>query len=107
MKNKEELKKKHAAYMQLVRKEPTRIKYLPVERCNVEYWPACCSCMCTYVGDVGLGELEKLGMLDEFMTKCEKLSWDIKELIEKGQIKGHLYQCVLCRKYHLSMDAVN
>jgi uncharacterized protein CbrC (UPF0167 family) len=106
MSKKEELKKKHVN-MQLIKTRSSKITDMPVEKCNVEFWPACCCGLCTYVGDAGLNELKDAGLLEEFLLKCQILSWDLKDKLEKGQITSHLYQCSLCGKYYMSMDAFN
>jgi hypothetical protein len=54
-----------------------------------------------------LKELKEADLLDEFLMKCQILSWDLKDKLEKGQITSHLYQCSLCGKYYMSMDAFN
>ena len=75
-----------------------------------EYWLACCDDFCEFIWDVGINELDELGITDEVITEYyEKFKLEdpvfLKEnLTAKGSVEGYLFKCKHCKKYHLYVD---
>ena len=75
-----------------------------------EYWLACCDDYCKYMGYVGIKELEELGCKDEVLEEYVQRDTLIPiEDLEKylhinGYMRGYLFQCLHCGKYHLWVD---
>lgn len=74
-----------------------------------EYWLTCCGDYCAFIGDVGIKELEEMGIADEVLTEyCEKTEIELEEIRDYlepgGSCAGYLFQCLHCGKYHLWSD---
>lgn len=73
-----------------------------------EHWLACCDDYCAYLGEVGIKELEELGIAEEVISECETRNEyeGIREYLFKGgSMNGYLFQCLHCNKYQLWVDA--
>ena len=75
-----------------------------------EYWLACCDDYCKYIGYAGIEELEKLGCKEEVLKEYVERDplipiEDLEECLNKdGYMRGYLFQCLHCGKYHLWVD---
>jgi len=74
------------------------------------YWLQCCDDFCEFKGYVGIGELNKLGITDEVINEyCERFQLNCQDFLKanlaaKGAVRGYLYKCKHCGKYHLFVD---
>lgn len=74
-----------------------------------EYWLTCCDDYCAFIGDVGIKELEEMGIADEVIQDyCDKVGIEpdeIRDYLEPaGSCAGYLFQCLHCGKYRLWSD---
>lgn len=74
-----------------------------------EYWLTCCDDYCTYLGGVGLKELEALGIAGEVLDEyAERDRIDLEESFEPlerdGIIAGYLFRCAHCGKHRIWAD---
>jgi len=76
-----------------------------------EYWLACCNDYCAFIGDVGIKELEELGIAQEVLDDYARQEdgFDIedvrKRLYKVGDMAGYLFKCLHCGKYRIWVDA--
>ncbi len=75
-----------------------------------EYWRSHCNDYCAFIGDVGIEELEQMGIAEEvladYATMDEYEIEEVREYLTKaGSFAGYLFQCLHCGKYFLWADA--
>jgi uncharacterized protein CbrC (UPF0167 family) len=75
-----------------------------------EYWLAHCNDYCAFIGDVGIKELEEMGIAEEVLADYAEMDQysvdDVRESLEKaGSFAGYLFRCLHCGKYRLWVDA--
>ncbi|MBR4777032.1 MAG: CbrC family protein [Lachnospiraceae bacterium] len=72
-----------------------------------EYWLTCCNDYCAFIGEVGIEELNELGIADEVINEYETNNncvLEREQLVKGGDICGYLFKCLHCEKYHLWVD---
>ncbi|MDR3022071.1 MAG: CbrC family protein [Clostridiales bacterium] len=80
-------------------------------------WLSHCKMPCTYIGQVYIGDLLKMGIYKQVRTELSKTFYyrqmpmtisDIDDMlidmVEDSSIEGHLFMCIICKKYKLSVD---
>jgi len=75
-----------------------------------ENWLAHCNDYCAFIGNVGIKELEEMGITQEVLSDYVEMGEydidDVRSYLEKaGSMTGYLFQCLRCRKYRLWVDA--
>lgn len=75
-----------------------------------EYWLTHCQDACEYLGNVGIQELEQLGILEEVLKDYESHGGynvaHVREYLYKtGDMTGYLFRCKHCGKYRIWVDA--
>jgi len=75
-----------------------------------EFWLSHCNDYCAFIGDVGVNELEEMGIADEvfadYADNGEYEIADVREFLEKGgRLAGYLFRCLHCGEYRLWVDA--
>lgn len=75
-----------------------------------EYWLACCDDFCQYIGEVGIEDLEEMGIAEQVISDYEEDNSDdyyedCMEYLGNGIMHGYLFRCSHCGKYRLWVDA--
>lgn len=75
-----------------------------------EFWLACCDDFCEFIGEVGIEELNKMGILDQVVDDYERHNPDTyyegcKEYLGNGVLYGYLFRCLHCGKYKIWVDS--
>lgn len=72
-----------------------------------EHWLTCCDDYCQFIGDVGIKELDEIGITDEVINEYEEktgLEVNRDYLQKAGHEAGYLFKCEHCNKYHIWVD---
>lgn len=73
-----------------------------------EHWLSCCGDYCAYLGTVGTRELKAMDIAEAVFSEYairEEFENVEEFLVKDGSFCGYLFQCLLCGKYHLYVDA--
>ena len=71
------------------------------------YFPSCCGDFCAFIDDVGVEDLEEMGIYDEVVNSYEEDGgdpYDVAHIEAVGSPAGYLFRCRHCGKYHLHID---